>query len=283
MESKTCPALLSFLYLCRKLENVNLFLAKKYLGYYLRPNHWRGYGIHSPFIFDLVANLLREKHAYYDFNRIEAWRSALMRSKQKIEITDLGAGSLSGKKGKRRISDLVAMGALPPKYGQLLYRLACRFEAKNVLELSTSAGISTLYLALPYKKGKTITIEGCPESSKLARTSFEQLDARNIKLLEGSFSDLLPEALKELQTLDMVFFDGDHREKSTLNYFELCLPHVHNNTIFVFDDIHWSPGMERAWNKIAAHSKVSISIDLLRLGLVFFRKENQKEHFVVRY
>lgn len=262
---------------------MNLFQAKRYLGYYLRPNHWRGYGIQSPFAFDFAGNLLREKHPYYDFAKIEAWRAALKRSKETIEILDLGAGGQKQPRRKRRLSSIVSRGAIPPKYGQLMYRIACRFGASNILELGTSCGISTLYLAMPYKKGKTITIEGCPETAKVAKAGFDRLGADHIDLRVGSFDELLPQALKDLPRLDIVFFDGDHREESTMRYFEQCLPYIHNESIFVFDDIHWSPEMERAWNNIAKHPKVKLSFDLMRIGIVFFRRENQKEHFVLRY
>lgn len=266
-----------------KQQSVNWFLAKRYIQYYTRPNHWKGFGIQSPFVFDLAGHLMREKHAYYDFERIEGWRQALLRSRQVIELTDLGAGSVKTPARKRKIADLVRSGALPRKYGQLLYRLVTRFKAKNILELGTSTGISTLYLALPHKKGTTITIEGCPESAKVAQATFDQLNARHIELLQGSFQDHLPEALKRLPSVDLVYFDGDHREESTLAYFHQCLPYIHNDTLFVLDDIHWSPGMERAWKAIIQHPQVTVSVDLLRLGIVFFRKESPKEHFVIKY
>jgi predicted O-methyltransferase YrrM len=262
---------------------VNWFLAKRSIQYITRPNHWKGFGIQSPFIFDLVGNLMREKHAYYDFQRIEAWRKALLRSRQVIELTDMGAGSVKTPARKRKIAHLVQSGALPQKYGELLYRLATRFKAKNILELGTSTGISTLYLALPHKKGTTITIEGCPESAKVARATFDQLNAGHITLLNGAFQELLPKALERLPSVDLVYFDGDHREESTLDYFQQCLPYIHNETLFVFDDIHWSPGMERAWNTIIRHPQVTVSLDLLRLGIVFFRKESKQEHFAIKY
>lgn len=262
---------------------MNWFLAKRYIQYYSRPNHWRGFGIQSPFIFDLVGNLMQEKHPYYDFERIEAWRKALLRSKQTVEITDLGAGSVKTSSGKRKISHIVKNGAIPRKYGELLFRMATRFKTKNILELGTSAGISTLYLSLAHKKGKTITIEGCPQLAKVAEATFDRLEARHITLINGSFHKKLEKALKDLNSVDMVFFDGDHHEQSTIEYFHQCLPYIHNDTIFIFDDIHWSPGMERAWNAITQHPKATITLDLLRLGIIFFRKESPKEHFIIKY
>ena len=71
--------------------------------------------------------------------------------------------------------------------------------------------------------------------------------------------------------------------KNTLEYFNLCLKKIHNETVFVFDDIHWSEEMEEAWNEIKNHSKVRVSVDLFRMGLIFFRKELSYENYVIKF
>ena len=91
-------------------------------------------------------------------------------------------------------------------------------------------------------------------------------------------------ALQDLEAVDYVFFDGNHQENTTVNYFETCIPFITNDTIFIFDDIHWSAEMERAWEKIKMHPKTKMSLDLFHLGIIFFREEQkEREHFVIRY
>ena len=81
----------------------------------------------------------------------------------------------------------------------------------------------------------------------------------------------------------MAFIDGNHQKKPTINYFEEILKYANNNTIFIFDDIHWSQGMESAWEYIKAHEKTTLTIDLFFLGIVFIKSELSKENFIIRF
>ena len=248
----------------------------------IKSRHRKGFGVHSPFVFDFV-NLIHEKYEYYAFQRIRSWRDVLITKQETIEITEMGAGSTVTDSKKRKIGDIVLHGSIPEKYGELLFRMVTQFSPKGILELGTSAGISTLYLALPKRSSKVVTIEGCPNISNLAKNTFRYFDIKNIELLNGDFSELLPDAIKKIPSLDFVFFDGNHRKEPTLAYFNECLKYINNNTFFVFDDIHWSKGMEEAWEEIIANYSVTVSIDIFRMGIVFFRKESQKEHYVIRF
>jgi predicted O-methyltransferase YrrM len=262
---------------------VNWFQSLRYLEYLRKSGHWKGFGIHSPFVFNFVANIMRESHDYYDFKKIKAWRKSLVRNQTSLNILDLGAGSVVANDTTKKIATIARHGAIPEKYGKLLYRMIIRYEPQNILELGSSLGLSTLYLALPKRKAEVCSIEGCPQTAEFARFTLEQLGVFNVSVTTGSFNEKLDETCRKLNRLDFVFFDGDHRKEPTLRYFNECLKYAHNESIFVFDDIHWSKGMENAWQEIIAHPEVTVSIDLFRLGIVFFRKECQKENFIVRY
>lgn len=239
--------------------------------------------IHSPFVFDLLTNVIEDTTPFYAYAEIEALRKELLRSKELIPVTDYGAGSSFNNSHHRRIKDIVRHVSKMPKYGQLLFRIVNHLHPQTLLELGTSLGISTLYQAKPSSQSKLITIEGCPETARLAARNFRKLSAENIELMVGNFDKVLPKALQELKKTDYVFFDGNHRKEATIRYFEQCLPFIHNNTLFVFDDIHWSKEMEEAWKYIQNSPHVTITIDLFFLGLVFFRKEQGKQHFVIRF
>jgi predicted O-methyltransferase YrrM len=73
--------------------------------------------------------------------------------------------------------------------------------------------------------------------------------------------------------LDFVFFDANHQKQPTLQYFNQCIAKANKNGIFVFDDIHWSEGMEQAWEIVKQHPKVTTSIDLYHMGILFFNPE----------
>ncbi|MDK2840962.1 MAG: hypothetical protein PWQ17_467 [Anaerophaga sp.] len=258
------------------------FRIRSYLKYFLFAGHRKGYGIHSPFVFFLVRELVGEKYPFYAFKRIDAARRMLLKNNTVVETDTLGAPSVSNKKQKK-IKQLVSEGSLPPKFGEILFRLINYFDARNIIELGTGTGLSTLWLALPHSRSRVITIEGNARLSDIAKQLFEIVEVSNIRVWSGSFAELLPEVLDQLPRLDFVFFDGDHRKDSVLGYFETCLKKVHNNTIFVFDDIHWNKEMEEAWHIISYHPQVTVSLDFYRIGIVFFRKECTKQHYMVRF
>jgi predicted O-methyltransferase YrrM len=252
---------------------------------YLR--HWRTAGnrhdVHSPFVYALVMDVLRKRGANRECSDIEQLRMELLRNGEVIHVTDLGAGSQRNNAPERKVSDIARTALKPRRQAEMLYRLACRFRPGTILELGTSFGISTLYLARAVKDARVHTIEGCPAIAAIARGNFDRHGSGNITSHVGAFTERLPEVLCHVDHLDMAFIDGHHGKEPTLDNFDLCLSKAHNDTVFIFDDIHWSPGMEEAWQTIQEHPGVSVTVDLFAMGLVFLRKEQHREHFRLRY
>ena len=264
----------------------------KYIVYKLTAKRKSGHGIHSPFVFDLLTNIINDTTPFYAFDDIDKLRDKLLSSDEKIVVKDLGAGSTSlllllkgrfSNSGIEKVKDIVKYSSTNKKYGELLFRLVNYFKPQTLLELGTSLGLGSLYLAMPDRKSILYTIEGCEETAKIARQNFKTSGIDNIKLSTGNFDNKLPEVLKKIKQLDFVFFDGNHKKQPTLSYFRQCLSHITQDTVFVFDDIHWSKEMDEAWNEIKEHKKVTVTIDLFFLGLVFFRQEIAKQHFVIKF
>lgn len=259
-------------------------LASKYLGYFLTASNGKGHGIHSPFVFNFVLDVLNNRQGYIPDIRIEALREKLLADQSRLQVEDYGAGSRTGKMKTRTVKDIARHALKPKKYSQLLYRLVRHYKPKSILELGTSLGITTAYLASAHPASRVITIEGALAIHGMAVNHFKSLNLDNIEALQGNFDEVLPSVLTSLQTVDMVYIDGNHRKEPTLNYFHQLLPHLHNDSILVFDDIHWSKEMEEAWNIIKEHEKVRCSIDIFFLGFVFFRNEfPEKQQFTIRF
>jgi len=241
------------------------------------------HGVHSPFVFDLLTQVLFNKTNFYSYATIESLRNKLVENNKLINHIDLGAGSQINNKKQQKISQIALQAAKSEKYAQLLFRLVNYFQPKTILEFGTSLGISGAYLACGNIKSKLITMEGSPEIAAVAKQNFNALQLINIEQLVGNFDELLPTVMKENDKLDFVFFDGNHRKEATLKYFTQCLNNSHEHSVFVFDDIYWSEGMQEAWEEIKKHPKVTVTIDIFQMGMVFFRTEQVKQHFVVKY
>jgi len=262
---------------------MNYFLVKSYIKYRFTARFKKGHGLHGPFVFDFVRELIYCKWPFYAFNVINAYRKKLNLSQQTIQMIDYGSGSTTFRSHERKISDLATKSSINRKYGEVLFRIVERFKPRNILELGSSIGISTCYLTMPDKGCKVYSIEGCENTAKIARKTMADLNCNNVEIINGQFQDVLPKLVSSIDQLDFVFFDGHHEKNATIDYFNMCLLKAWNNTVFVFDDIHWSKGMEEAWSIIINHPSVTVSIDLFQLGIVFFRKECKKQHFVVKY
>ena len=259
-------------------------LAKKYLRYYLKASNGKGHGIHSPFVFDFITNVLIDKKQYASYQKIEEIRTALKANKTIIEVEDFGAGSNSLRSNNRVIKDIANSSLKPKKYAQLLYRIVQYYKPHNVLELGTSLGVTTAYLASANEAAKIITCEGAQNIAAVAQNNFNQLGISNIEMVTGNFATTLPLILSAQNKIDFVFIDGNHREKPTLEYFHQLLAHSTDTTILVFDDIHWSQEMEHAWATIQQHSAVTLTIDLFFIGIVCINKNFRvKQHFTIAY
>ena len=235
--------------------------------------------LHSPFAFDLYTNIIATKKNYYCFSNIEALRLKLLDDHKQFEKIEFG----TGKNRIVRVSEVAKQSVKPAKEGQLLFKLIEHAGSKKIIELGTSLGLSTAYMASVDTHSKVITLEGCTHTLEIAKNNFDVLRLKNIQGIQGDFKETLPKALQQLGEVDFVFFDGNHQYEATMKYFTECLPHIHSKTIFVFDDIYWSKGMTQAWQEICAHSSVKLSIDLFSLGLVFFAPELSKQHVTLRF
>jgi predicted O-methyltransferase YrrM len=244
------------------------------------------HSLHSPFLFALYTRVIRAGNRSEPvFKPIRIRQSKLRQNRQLIHITDFGAGSKVNASQQRSIRDIARNSQKPARFGRLLFRLIRRFDAKNILDLGTSLGVTTAYLAQAAKpqNGRILTFEGCPETAAVARQNFDELGIQNVDIVVGNIDETLPIQVEKSTPLDFVFFDANHRYEPTIRYFETCLTKIHNDTVFVFDDIHWSAEMEQAWATIKAHSSVSVTVDLFWVGLVFFRKEQPRQDFILRF
>lgn len=260
-----------------------VFMMIAYLRYLI--NSGSRHSVHSPFVYTLVDKVIRNRSENPAFHDIMKIRYKLLHKTQVIEITDFGSGANQKDYSHRfeRVASIALKSSVSAKHGRLLFRLVEYFRPQTIIELGTSLGISSLYLAMANPEAKVYTIEGCSTKSEQAATSFNALKLSNIEQNIGRFDLVLPDVVKQAGNLDFAFIDGNHTCEATIENFETLLSIANNDTVFVFDDIHWSAGMQKAWNDISDNDRVTVSIDLFRFGIVFLKKELSKQKFVIRF
>jgi predicted O-methyltransferase YrrM len=229
--------------------------------------------------------VVNDKKPKPDYKKINFLCHQLQTDIADIEVIDFGAGigNQENPSYLKSVSSIFKNNSIQTKYGELLYRLVKRLQPLNIFELGTSLGISTAYMSLAAPDASITTIEGCKGIAEKAAENFTRLKITNIKQETGSFDSLLETTLNNIPQIDFAFIDGNHRKEPTLRYFESCLEKSHNDTVLIFDDIHWSEDMNEAWNIICSHKSVSLTLDLFQFGIVFFKKELSKQDFIISY
>jgi predicted O-methyltransferase YrrM len=256
--------------------------ACKYLHYLLTSEHSRGHRIHSPFVYDFVTRVIKgpELTDYWKINKL---REELSNDLSELQIIDMGAGSMFRSRKSKTIASLVKHTSISPKYGRLLSRLVGWLLPATIIELGTGTAISTMYMAVANEQSRVFSIEGSPDIARLAKQNINKLGLNNIEIFTGSFLNILPTILHKLKHDLFVFIDGDHYGDHLISYYELILPFANENTVLVLDDIRWSVSMERAWRTLIKRDEVSVSIDLFRMGIIFLKKNLEKQHYLLRF
>jgi predicted O-methyltransferase YrrM len=254
---------------------------KSYIKHALRSKGKGGHGIHSPWVYELITQVLHRDKSFYFIDSIEEQRKALLRNTTRIELNDLGAGSHATHSSERSISQIASSALQPQHHAQAIAKMVHRYHPEKILELGTSLGITTAYLKSANPSAEIYTLEGDEAIGNVAKGVWETLGLNGVELVQGNIDETLGHVLKTMQRVDFALLDANHRYEPTMRYFGQLLPYCHEHTILILDDIHWSEEMNRAWQEIIQHPEITISIDFFHFGLLHFRKGKEKENFII--
>ena len=276
--------------MCKKLCNfVAIFMIYRfwtYVRHLLTAWNTTGEGVHSPYLFYVVRFLMRDENSYYCFSDIESRRRLLLECTDTLDVMDYGsAGSPEGVVIRRRVCDIARWQLERPRIGQLLFRLAVYMGQEqqrplHLLELGTSLGITTAYLAKANTKNHVVTLEGSEAVAQIADANWRALGISNIECRLGNIDDTLYKCARE--DIDLAYIDANHTYEATLRYADYLLPRLTEKGVLVIDDIHHTPEMERAWMELQQDERVTSSMDLYHVGLLFVDKHYMKRHYRIR-
>ncbi len=257
-----------------------VFQVWNYIIHWLTARYTLGYNIHSPYLYDFTRNVIYEDNAYYCYKTIENQRRQNLHDDHTIYVEDYGTRQSQ----ERRVSDIAKFALAQTKEGQLLFRVANAIKARQILELGTSLGITTAYLAAHDSKCKITTLEGSRQIIEIATANWKKLHLdKQITPIAGNIDKTLPLLLQKNIIYDLIYFDANHTYEATTRYFNMCLPYKTQNSIFIIDDIYLSPEMNKAWREIKSNPAVKATIDLYDLGIVFFNPYFIKKDYKMRW
>ena len=279
-----------------------IYRVGSYLRHCLTARHTGGHGIHSPYLFEWVRLVMRDEHSYYAWEKIEKVREGMLADTREVEFVDYGVGNREAR-DRRKVSDIAKRSLAKKKYAQMLARLvnwlgdwrlaigdwqlaigderlAIGDGRLIVVELGTSLGVTTAYMAAMDKRNKVITYEGCPAVAEIAKENWKALGIKNIDCRVGEITaDMLD---RDLERVDVAFIDANHTYAGTRAYFNVLAEKVHPKSVIVVDDIHYNKAMEKAWHEICEDERVTSTMDLYQMGLVFFDKDYWKRDYRIK-
>ena len=308
------------------LVRTGIYRIKSWMKHQLTARNTGGHGIHSPYLFEWVRMVMRDKNGYYAWRKIEECRAKMLADKSEVAFVDYGSGKRTRSlendanagnlalRDKRRVCDIAKGSLARKKYAQMLSRLVnwlghplqtFPLEAPHdasivgsparggsgdgqlavgdgltIVELGTSLGITTAYMAAVDSRNRVVTYEGCPAVAEIAKANWKSLGIKNIECRVGEID--VAKLDEELEQVDVAFVDANHTYASTRAYINILLKKMHAKSVLVVDDIHHSAEMERAWREICADERVTSTMDLYQMGLVFFDKYYWKRHYVMK-
>ncbi|WP_323758213.1 class I SAM-dependent methyltransferase [Roseivirga sp.] len=240
------------------------------------------HSLHSPFLYPFYTEVVK-KDSKIGFEEIEALRKSLLQNEETILIEDLGAGSRVNNSNTRKVSQIAKHASTPARFSRLLNRIITHFDYKTIVELGTSLGLNSAYMASAKEGAQLFTFEGSTSIANLAKQNLGELNCTNYQLIEGNIDNTLPQWIENAPQIDLAYIDANHRYDPTLRYFELLLPKMTTSGMIILDDIHWSKEMNDAWEVLKKHPKVSLSIDLFEAGILFLQPDLMHENYVLEF
>jgi predicted O-methyltransferase YrrM len=259
---------------------LNFFLLKEYIRYFhLKTDE---HSLHSPFFYNFYKDFIKSKKFFDNWKSIELQRAKLLKDNHEFEIYDIGAGSKVENSSLRKIKSIAQHSLSSPKFSQFLYLIIKRFKLQHILELGTSLGINTAYLATANPAAKVYTFEADPTAIEIAK-KVNSL-SKNIDFHAGDIALTLPEFINKAKPkIDLVYADANHTYEASIEYFNRIVPLLSENSIYILDDIYWSKGMKKAWVELKKRKEVTSSIDLFDAGLLFFNPDFTKKDYVLDF
>ena len=238
------------------------------------------YYIHSPFVFNLLTNVINRRIEPSEFQKLNSIRSELINNNDKIEIEAVGTSSVTT---KAFVSSIAKRYSVSSKYGRLLYNLVNHFQPSTILETGTGLGLSAANMALGNSHATVHTIDAISSLSNVAKQTLNNHNIHNVVFHNGQLDEVLEKICKDIQPIDAAYLDANHTYDATLRYFNILQPYLTTKAFVVIDDIHWSKDMNRAWKKLCQHESVTLSLDFYRMGVLFLNPDLSRENFQLYY
>ncbi len=237
---------------------------------------------HSPFLYHFIQAVFGKIDKNFNLEICLQEKENLFHDKTLLNVTDFGTGSKQGSTYISSVSKQAKRSLKSKKEIQYLFQFVAHYKPAFIVELGTSFGISTLAMAMASSKSEILTFEGCDKTAQRAKNMFKKRNINRISVIVGNIDDVFENTYPKQKNFDLAIIDANHTYEHTLKYFFMLKKLRNSKSVIIFDDIHWSKGLNNAWNEIKADKDVQLTVETWNYGFVFFNSDLTKQDFKLR-
>ncbi|MDR2231711.1 MAG: hypothetical protein LBE56_01155 [Tannerella sp.] len=227
----------------------------------------KGYGIHSPFVFDLITDVIEEDSAFYAYHTFSMIREQLLEDDRIIHC----------KGRKLKVRKALQQYVISQPEGEFLFRLANYLKPESILAIGSSMGFAPLYLAKYNSNVQCITLENEADLAHIADQLLHKESNRSFPVITGSYRDTIHDSIAHFRQIDCLFLAKEIKDDDSNVIFQQCLPLLHDKSYVVMAGIRSTSAKFQRWKQLCQHPRVTVAIDLVDLGLLFFNPKLHKK------
>jgi predicted O-methyltransferase YrrM len=255
----------------------------QYLKHQLYRRNRKGFGIHSPYLFEFVHDVVFNASRTEVPEQILRCHRSLKRENSLIPLGKLGTTANVEPSGRRTVGSFVRRSSVNEKYGSLLYRVSRWFKPDMIIELGTGLGISALYLGSGAPDVPLHSIEGNTDRADFAAQLMCRCGMGPVSIHWGEMDEKLEDLMPVLEGRFLAFVDGNHHFGPTVRYVEKLLEGAGEEAVIILHDIYWSRDMQRAWEELLGRPGIRVGIDLFQMGILLLRRDLNKMQVKIKF
>jgi len=237
--------------------------------------------IHSPFVFDFYQNVVLGGQILDQ--DIISYKTYLASNNTKLHLNTIGAKKGNTAKYSRSVASHFQLTKTSKKEGALLFRIVSHYAIQNAIELGTSLGVSSLYIAKGNSHIKLKTIDFNTDTSEVLDQFLKNRSIQNIEIIIGTFEEQVARVAEQIKPIQLAYIDGDHSYEATIKNLDTISAHLDKTFFIVLDDIRWSKGMWRAWKQLIKNPLYNFTFDMGSIGVLIRIPNNAtKQHYYLR-
>ena len=228
---------------------------KRYYTAFRRYKRSKGFGIHSPFAFNFVLKVLRERNQYYAYDNIHA--------------AHWGATRLATTKESKHI--------LSYKYAKMIFRIACHFNPTSILQVGTSHGVASKALLSVSSSTQLYSYVGVTHNRKIYESTTSDVAHRITKF--DDINEAIASYIASLPHDNAPFIIINHIDKGNRLIIDTASNAISQGGIVIVCNINKNKTIKESWDEIKSNMPHGMSFSNDKIGVIVGHKHLPLQHF----